>query len=798
MRVGNLLAEKRVYEFGKFRLNTAERVIERDGHPLPLTPKAYEVLLALVENQGHIVEKEDLMRRVWPGTFVEDSNLGFNISVLRKLLGEGNGNGNGRYIETVPKRGYRFVAEVVEVPEKELPGTEPTGRDGDEKMQAMGTPGPVARLGLRGRFAQRWKLIAGTAMLFVVAAVGVLVYWYQHRALKLTNSDTIVVADFVNKTSDPVFDETLDQGLAVQLEQSPFLSLISEARIRQTLRLMGQPADTRLTAEVAREVCERTGSSAILEGSIGSLGSQYVLSLSATNCRTGDVLDKEQVQAARKEDVLNALSEMARKFRSRVGESLTMIEKYDTPLAEATTPSLDALKAYSAGWKTVRSGGATAALPLFKRAVEIDPNFAMAYEWLGRMYADLDESDLSVENTTKAWQLRERTSERERFWITAAYELLVTGNLEKAQETSELWARSYPRDVLAHAMLSGYINKGRGRYEEALTEARRANELDPDFAIMHYNIAVNQAYLNRLVESEETLRRAHARGLEIDEFVMLDYDLAFLRGDEAGMEREAARARRRPGAENWISNREAFALAYAGQLHEATRKTRRAVEQALQAEQRERAGLWEAGGAVRQALFGHAAEAREEAKAALVLSRNSEVEYGAALALAFSGDDSKARALADDLEKRFPEDTTVRFSYLPVLRARLAMNDGKPQEALNVLDAAGAFELGLPRSSVSGSFGALYPIYLRGDAYLALNKGEQAAAEFRRVLDHRGIVVSDPIGALARLQLARAFALSGEKSNAMAAYADFLHLWKDADGDSPILSQAKAEYGKLQ
>src|SRR5215469_7477656 len=268
MRVSNSLADKRVYEFGKFRLDTAERVIETDGRPLPLTPKAYEVLLVLVENRGRIVEKEDLMRRVWPDTFVEDSNLGFNISVLRKLLGEGNGNGSSRYIETVPKRGYRFVAEVVEVPEKELPGTEAAGRNGHNTTYAVRTPPPDAQLKLPGRFSRRWKVMAAVAVLLVLAAVGVFVYWYQHRAPRLTNRDTIVVADFVNKTGDPVFDETLDQGLAVQLEQSPFLSLISDARIRQTLRLMGQPADTRLTAEVAREVCERTGSSAVVEGSI--------------------------------------------------------------------------------------------------------------------------------------------------------------------------------------------------------------------------------------------------------------------------------------------------------------------------------------------------------------------------------------------------------------------------------------------------------------------------------------------------------------------------------------------------
>ena len=648
----------------------------------------------------------------------------------------------------------------------------------------------------RTHIAKHWK--AGALVAAAVLATFAVAYFYLHRAPKLTDRDTIILAEFKNKTGDPVFDETLRQGLAVQLEQSPFLSLISEQRIQQTLRLMGQPADAQLTPEIAREICERTGSAAVLDGSITSLGSQYVLGIRATNCRTGDLLDGEQVQAARKEEVLNALNQIASRFRTRAGETRTTIARHDTPLAEATTPSLEALRTYSAAFKAHTSSGAMTALPLFRHATEIDPKFAMAHAYLGRVYADLDESDLSAESTSRAWQLRDRTSDPERFFITAAYDTLVTGNLERARQTCEAWAQTYPRDATPHGLLSGYGNKVTGQYEKAAAEARKAIELDPDYAMEYYNLAVNYAYLDHLGEAEDALHRVAGRGLEIDEIVMLKYDIAFLRNDRAGMEREAAQARGRSGGDNWISSREAFALAYSGHQQQARSMSRRAVEQAQEAAQGERAGLWEAGAAVREAFFGNAAEARRRALAALDLSKDREVEYGAAFALALSGAFSRAAALADDLETRFPVDTSIRFSYLPAIRARLALRRGDTSQALELLQATVPYELGAMRSSVHGLFGALYPVYVRGEAYLALRQGARAAAEFQKILDHRGIVVSDPVGALAHLQLGRALALSEDKTKAKAAYQDFLALWKDADPDVPILKQAKAEYAKLQ
>jgi tetratricopeptide (TPR) repeat protein len=596
-----------------------------------------------------------------------------------------------------------------------------------------------------------------------------------------------------------MFDGTLRQGLAVQLKQSPFLSLVSEERIQQMLPLMGRPAGARLTPELAREICERTASAAVLDGSIASLGSQYVLGLRAKNCRTGDILDEEQVQAAKKEDVLNALSQIASKFRTRVGESLTTIEKHDTPLPEATTPSLEALKAYSTAHQRVSfSTGAVAALPVLKRAIEIDPKFTMAHALLGLTYSAIGESVLSAESTSKAYELRDRASDRERFFITANYDREVTRNLERAKQTCELWAQTYPRDPDAPALLSGFISQGAGNYENSIEEARKAIKLDPGHSFAYVNLAYSYFYLDRLEKAEDTIQRASERKLEIPEFLVLRYYIAFLKGDRAGMEREVALSRGKSGAEDWIAHSEALVLARSGQLQLARSMSRHAVDLAQKAGNRERAATYEAGTAVWNAFFGNTAEARQSAMEALELSKGQDVKYAAAFALGLSGDASRSQALANDLERRFPEDTSVRFSYLPALRGVFALNHSKPSNAIEALQIAVPYELAIPGIAFFGFFGSLYPVYVRGEAFLAARKGTKAAAEFQKLLDHRGIVVSDPVGALARLQLGRAFALSGDKAKAKTAYQDFFTLWKDADPDIPILKQAKAEYARLQ
>ena len=444
-----------------------------------------------------------------------------------------------------------------------------------------------AKPGATTGIAKRWKAMVPAAA--AVLAFFVAGYFYFHRTPKLTDKDTIVLADFINTTGDPVFDGTLRQGLAVQLEQSPFLSLISDERIQKALGLMGQPADAPLTPQLAREICERTASAAVLEGSIASLGSQYVLGLRAKNCRTGDVLDEEQVQAARKEDVLNALSQIASKFRTRVGESLATVKRHDTPLAEATTPSLEALKAYSAAEKaSLSTGAAAAALPLFKRAIEIDPKFAIAHAYLGLLYGTIGEFALSAESTSKAYQLRDRASDREKFFITASYDVQVTGNLEKAQQTCEVWAQTYPREMNPHGFLAAMIYPTFGKYEKAVEEARKQIELDPDFPIGYYQLAFNYTYLGRLGEAENALQRASERKLEIPEFLVQRYDIAFLKGDKAGMEREAALGQGKSGRGRLDLPTRGFVLAYSGHLQQARKMSRRAADLAQQTTQRER------------------------------------------------------------------------------------------------------------------------------------------------------------------------------------------------------------------
>jgi serine/threonine protein kinase/tetratricopeptide (TPR) repeat protein len=642
----------------------------------------------------------------------------------------------------------------------------------------------------------------GTAVLLsVVAVLSVFVggYLYLRRPPpKLTDKDTIVLADFANTTGDPVFDGTLRQGLAVQLEQSPFLSLISEERMQAVLRLMGQPADARLTPAIARDLCERTGSAAVLDASISSLGSQYVVGLSAKDCRTGNVLVEEQVQAAKKEDVLNALGEIASKFRSRVGESLTTVQKYDTPLAEATTSSMEALKAYSAGWKVTWSKGSGAAIPFFQRAIDLDPKFASAYAALGLMYGDGGESALAAENIRKAYELRERASDAEKFFILAYYDGRATGNLEKAEQTCGLWMQTYPRERLPHTFLAGFIYLASGRYEKSIEESQKVMEIDPDSIFPYAVLAGDYVALDRMDDAEHVIAMGTARKLDSPQFTALRYDMAFLKRDNGGMEREVSVAKSGPGGEGRIANHEAFALAYTGHLQQARQLSRTAVDAAQQAAHRERAGLFEAGSALREAFFGNAVAARERAKAALLLSNDREVEYGAGLALAIAGDASQPSTLAADLEKRFPEDTSVRFSYLPALRAMIALNQGQPTKALVLLQPAVPYELGSHRSSFGGLFGNLYPSYVRGEAYLGAHRGTEAVAEFRRILEHRGIVVSDPIGALASVQLARAYLMVGDRTHAKVAYDDFLKLWKDADLEVPILRQAQAEYASVQ
>jgi len=563
---------------------------------------------------------------------------------------------------------------------------------------------------------------------------------------------------------------------------------------------MGQAKDARLTAEIAQQVCERTASAAVLDGSIESLGSQYVLSLRARNCNTGTILDQEQIQAARREDVLNSLSEIVRKLRTRLGESRATVEKHSTPLADATTPSPEALKAYSTGIKVSLSVGSAEGIPFFRRAIEIDPQFAMAYANLGLAYSG-GQSVLSAQNTTRAWQLRDRVSEREKFFIDFTYDRQVTGNLEKAYQTLESWLQTYPRGdepPSPHDLLGGLSAQGTGRFERAIETSRKYIAIRPDVAFGYGNLALAYFYLDHFSEAERTLQQAYERKLENANHLVVRYNIALLTADKDQMDRAMARATGKRGAEHRMAHAEALALARSGRLQAARLSSSRAQDLAVQAGDREAAARYQAARGVWEAVCGNAAEGKKNAMAALEISKGRDVQYAVGLGLALSRDSSRSEALAGDLEKGFPEDTFVKFTYAPVLRALAALGRGKPADSVEQLQIALPYELAVNGVNFSHLLGGLYSAYVRGEALSATHRYAEAAAEFQKILDHRGLVGADPIGALAHVQLGRAFVLSGEKIKAKAAYQDFLTRWKDADPDIPILRQAKAEYAKVQ
>ena len=641
----------------------------------------------------------------------------------------------------------------------------------------------------------RWKVIIPAVAAILVSIVAG--YRHLQRPPPLTDKDTIVLADFANTTGDPVFDGVLRQGLSIQLEQSPFLNIVSDEGIRRGLRLMGQSAGTPLTAGLANQLCQRNGSAAVVEGSITRLGNEYVLRLQAKNCTTSEVIADEQARAATKEDVLGVLGRASGTFRTRVGESLASVEQHSKPLAEATTPSLDALKAYSASRAAALASGAAAAAALLERAVALDPEFAMAHATLGITYSNLGESVRSMESTTRAYQLRNRASDRERFFIMAMYDRQVTGNLEREQQTLESWAQTYPRDADPHGLSAGFAANGSGRHELSIQEARKAIALDPDHPLPYASLAFSALYLDRLADAEAALLRASQRSLEVPDYTVVRFFISFLRGDREGMGREVSRSSGDRG-EDLLLHLQALDLARSGRLHEARQTSRLAVNLARQGGKRERAARFEAATAVWEGFVGNAPAARQRAADALELAAGRDVTYAAAFALALSGNWARSRELAGDLERDFPEDTSVQFSYRPALRALFSANAGQPEAAIQLLEAPARFDLAVPGVAFDAFYGALYSVYVRGQAYLAAGRPAEAATEFRRILSHRGIVLVDPVDAMARLQLARALALSGDTANANAAYQDFLSLWNAADPDALLLAQARREYAGLK
>ena len=637
----------------------------------------------------------------------------------------------------------------------------------------------------------RRRISATAAALLVAALMAGGLYYRSHRVQHLTDRDTVVLTDFDNKTGDAVFDDALKQALAVELGQSPFLNVLSDRKVSETLAMMGHPTNQRITEDVGRELCLRTGSTALLGGTISSLGSHYLIELNAVACSTGDTLAKEQGEANSKEDVLKALSRASSSLRTKLGESLPSVQKFNVPI-EATTSSLEALKSYSMGIVVGREKGEAPSIPFLKRAIELDPNFPMAYAGLGIVYSNLLQRSLAVEYATKAYQLRDRVSEREKLRISANY-FLATGEVDKEAQTYELWIANYPRDSVPHGDLGAdYVNIG--QYDKALAEFQETLRLAPDNVSNYATLGSTYLILNRLDKAGATFDQALAHQLDSGFLRQYMYLLAFLRGNAAQMEQQVAWAAGKPGDEDVLLSMQSDTEAYYGRLSKARDFSRRAADSAIRAYSKETAALWQLNAALREAELGNTALAEQGITAALALSQARDVKLFAALTAGRSGDAPRARALVEELEESYPTDTIMKLYWLPTINAAIELNNGNSSQALKYLEAVAPYELGTADTFIN----YLYPAYVRGQAYLRTHNGTAAAAEFQKMLDHRGIVQNFVTGSLAHLQIGRAYAMAGDTAKAKAAYQGFFALWKDADLDVPILKQAKVEYAKLR
>jgi tetratricopeptide (TPR) repeat protein/anti-sigma-K factor RskA len=653
----------------------------------------------------------------------------------------------------------------------------------------------VAEVPVAGR--KFWKILVPAAVVLVAALIAGGFYWRSRSAAPAANAtplsekDIVVLADFDNATGDAVFDGALKQALGVELGQSPFLNVLSDRKVSETLGMMGRPANQRVTIDVGRELCLRTGSKALLGGTISGLGSHYLLELSAVACSTGDTLAKEQAEATSKEDVLKALGRASTSLRTKLGESLPSVQKFDVPI-EATTPSLEALKSYSMAITTLREKGDAPAIPFLKRAVELDPNFPLAYAQLGLLYGNLRQPSLALEYASKAYQLRDRVTERERLRIASDY-FAATGELDKEAETYELWIASYPRDFTPHLDL-GTNYAFMGQYDKALGKYQEALNLNPEALVSYQDLSAIYISLNRRDEAKATIDQAFAHKLDGGSLRQNVYGLAFLRGDASVMEQQVAWAAGKPGDEDPLLSIQSDTEAYYGRMSKARDFSRRAVDSAVRADSKEGAALWQVNAALREAELGNIAAAKQGVSAALAMSPGRDVKVISALALARVGDTVRAKALVKELEKGYPSNTLLKLYWLPTINGAVEVSGGNSSQALLDLEPAVPYELGQAGIAIND----LYPAYIRGQAYLLTHNGAGAASEFQKLLDHPGMMSNFVTGALAHLQVGRAYAMAGDSAKAKAAYQDFLTLWKDADPDIPILNEAKAEYAKLQ
>jgi len=788
------LAVNCLYEFDKFRLDPSRGVLLQEGVPVSVTTKTLAILLFLIQRRHETVSKDALLKAVWPDTFVEEANLTQHISMLRKALGEAPQD--RRYIATVPGTGYRFVAQVREVPED---GSQE--HNTAEEMVVIASHSRseiiVTESTKGGILAQvsAWMSHGNskTRLLTIAAALALLVLTVGFGRSRfslgrpLAEKGSILLADFDNSTGEPVFDGALKEGLAAQVGQSPFLELDSTARVRETLGYMGRSPDDRVQLSVALELCQRLGSKAMISGSIKHLGDSYVVAAEALNCADGSVFISEQIQANRREEVLPALGKISSRMRSKLGESLASQQKFDVPLERATTPSLDALKAYSLGMERRTRGAEQDSIPFFEHALALDPSFALAYAQLGAVYRNLGENERANESFKKSYELRSNLSEREKLYVTGRY-YEALGDLDNAIKTYEIWSGMYPRDPQPLNILSAFYQVI-GQYEMAANASRKALDLDPNRYVTYANLATTNVALNRFDEATIVCRHAADAGKDSVYTHRVLFELAYLKHDEQAMQKEVewARGSKR---ENDMLTTEAFALAASGKLSAARILFERSWTSSRNGDLKEDAAFSMAGEALAEADFGNYAQARSRAHAAINLGHGMDAEETTAEALALAGDLVRAQAVLNDLHGRFPKHPALNHASIPTTLAAIQLKRQNPAKALELLQEAEPYDL--------SEFSGLSPVYIRGLAFLQARRGTEAAGQFQKILDHPGI---DPTGqrhALAHLGLARALVLSGDTNGARKAYEDFLAALSGADTEIPIVKTARQEYAKLR
>lgn len=780
------------YRFGAFLLDVRERRLSRGSEVIPLRLKVFDTLRVLVENAGRLVTKQELLDAVWPGTAIEENNLNHNVSVLRKALGE-KATGQ-QYIETVPRVGYRFVAPVELVAQPV--GTPASADNGqgpvsDEEAELAGE-GPTSIPSGR-HWPAALALLAATIVI-AVTTYGIFNSPEPGRVVPLTEKDSVLIADFVNTTGDQVFDGTLRHAVAVHLEQSPFLSIVSEERARGTLRYIGRPAHTRVTGDLAREIAQRIGATAVLRGSIAEFGSHYAIDLVVVSAASGETIAREQAEAERRETILGRLGEAATRLREKLGESLPSIERFSAPIEQATTASLDAFKAYDLGRQKHFDGQYFEAIPFYRRAVELDPDFAMAHAALGITYGTAREYELAAKYSQRAFQLRDRVSERERFYIAARYYVDVLHDTDRAIEVLELWKQTYPRDFAPRTNLSARY-AAIGRYEDALREAQEGLRLNPDAGVAYAGVAHTEICLNRYPEAEAVIEQAFSREHDVPYGRYMLYAIAFVRGNAAEMQRQVAHASNTP-VEGGMLALQSVIAAYRGRLKEAGGLATRAVDLERNRGLEEAAGVYAALEALWQAAYGNCRESEQATARALAVSRGRNPLSWSALSAAMCGHSTLARKLATEMAQRFPHDSFFKAVWLPMVDAALARRDGQAAAAVEHLKSAEQVEQGIDAS--------LWPAYLRGLALLDQRAHGQARIEFQKVLDHKGVLVPKDFNPaalalypLAQLGMARAAARDGDEQASRKAYEALLALWQEADADVRVIQAARREYRQL-